>query len=209
MELMISANEVMIDGEPVFMVPVVGQEIRVAGIASPPNSHSGELGHRHLFVGTDGCCSGNIYTLTRHGWKEKFGLTSTLGMDIGVRDIVPVVHRDGVIRFEDRPCLLAAGYSCNGRGVRLISPVAPTKPLEIVGNDEWNELVPSMSLVRPALRVGPTYPEGSVHLDIYGGDAWSGRWYREIYGTTDLTKRLEAHGIDVGQENPFWVVARR
>mgnify|MGYP001559024461 FL=1 len=174
---------------------------------------------RVIYVGSGGCCEGPISILTsghKEGEKEDFKLDSVKLPSFNVFDILPVVFGDTDQLDGERYGLLATGYGCHGRGVKLIGRDC-SGYLEVVPSHEFRDLwdkrtqnwvAPRLTVsdqtkritlnllksgyrLKPGHRRNPNIPEFLIdnNYETYVS--------QDIHASKDLTSRLVELGVDI------------
>ena len=173
---------------------------------------------RIIYVGCGSCCEGPISILTsehNEGEQENFKLKSVKLPSFNVYDIIPVVLEEGH-QLEEMYGLLATGYGCNGRGVKLFGRDCSAY-LEVVPSQEFRDLwdKTTQSWVEPRLTVNEQ--TGGIALNLLNSEYRLKPGHRrnpnipdclidynyetyvsqDVHASKDLTTKLVELGVDI------------
>lgn len=174
---------------------------------------------RIIYVGSGSCCEGPISILTsehKEGEKEDFKLRSIKLPSFNVFDMLPVVFSGTEQLDGEQYGLLATGYGCHGRGVKLIGQQC-SGYLEVVPSQEFREIENTDRFTAPRLTVHQQ--DDTISLDFYMighrlkpgnkrdpnvpdfliGPMHETYTSQDIHASKDLTSRLVELGIDINK----------
>ena len=205
-------TEVYLDGEVIF-----------SGLGIPFDNQINLLGvpqhQRNIYVGCGGCCEGPISILTsqhKEDEKEDFKLDSVKLPSFNVFDILPIVFRGAEQLDGEQYGLLATGYGCHGKGVKLIGQ-ACSGYLEVVPSQEFRELWDkgaqdwveprltidnqteriTLNLLRSGYRLKPGHKRNPNIPRCLIDQNFETYVSQDIHASKDLTSRLVELGIDI------------
>ncbi|MBS3157026.1 hypothetical protein J4442_02520 [Candidatus Woesearchaeota archaeon] len=174
---------------------------------------------RHIYVGCGSCCEGPISVLIsehKEGEKEDFKLCSVKLPSFNVFDILPIVFKGTEQLDGERYGLLATGYGCHGRGVKLIGRDC-SGYLEVVPSQEFRELWDkraqdwveprltiddqteriTLNLLKSGYRLKPGHKRNPNIPKCLIDQNFETYVSQDIHASKDLTSRLVELGVDI------------
>lgn len=206
-------DKVFLNGEVIFSIPVrheTKDTVTVVGFWEPKDGH-----FPAIYVGSGTCCHGHLYELEKHKAEDPYVLSQIIAVDTNLMDILPASVNYKKAGFPNSNGVLVVGHGCAGAGVRLVGTYYP-RFVDVVSAEQYFSQISRGQHTSPVFRVD----KATIHLDIRRAgwrvkagmrrdpalpsilaDARTEEFYvsSDLWGTMDLTPRLEEVGVDVSK----------